>query len=229
MSKSYINDLPYEIIKLLIDEMDGQSWINFDRTNKCFHNILSENERYAKYIEINKKKCDKHRGTIIIDGIEYYMTHKKMNKSMQKKRKYENTCYVFCNYCCAELNSRNLQKHQLLHCNGWHDLICKRCGVVDPHHTNCKFAYVQCGYCETSFYKYEIRAHETECGNILLKCDDCHESVKCKDFVNHVNLCCTEIRIRYKHCGKMYQERNCGHVLAHDETCTRICNHLDLN
>ena len=102
------------------------------------------------------------------------MTHKKMNKSMQKKRKYENTCYVFCNYCCAELNSRNLQKHQLLHCNGWHDLICKRCGVVDPHHTNCKFAYVQCGYCETSFYKYEIRAHETECGNILLKCDDCH-------------------------------------------------------
>ena len=80
-----------------------------------------------------------------------------------------------------------------------------------------------CSYCFDSFYKYQLIAHEKDCGDIEKECNDCHWKIKSKDYNHHKNSECKEKKTTCIYCRTIYREAYKDEVNKHNLRCRKRC------
>ena len=160
-----IHDMPIELIKIIVESMNGQTWLKFRRSSKYYNSILTlKKDIYEKLKDAQREQYDKSFRTIIKNGIKYYRPDKDDNKDM----------HIYCNDCSACLKLANLTNH-LNACRIYRPLICNDCGIPTPFHKlvgkKCMFCFEKCKYCVESIILYEKDSHELMCGELLKECN----------------------------------------------------------
>jgi len=245
-----LDDLPRELIGVLFDKLDNQSWLNLQHTNKYYYNILPIKLKYTKLKQIQIDQSDKLKW-IEHNEQKYYYT----SDSSENFIKYPNldfNIYIHCNGCSESIRIGNKNNHKLhlldnhlVRCNKNKPFICQHCDVPINHYrstqrvyynykniyhkTNngvCLFSLLQCNYCDKQLYNYEKEYHEISCKEIDKECNLCHLMMKNKDYNDHLKICKERV-INCTCCNKSYRPQYFEENKEHYDQCQTKCKHCN--
>lgn len=248
MDTTTLDDLPSEIIKVTMDMLDNQSWLNFQHTNKYYYNILPIKLKYNKLKQIQIDKSDKLKW-IEHNGQKYYY-NSDYSENFIKYPNHNINAYIHCNGCSESIRIGNKNNHKLhllddhlVRCNKNKPFICQYCDVLVNyyysiqrvnynykniyHKTNngvCLFSLVQCEYCDKQLYNYEKEYHEISCKELDKECNFCHLMMKNKDYADHLKTCKERV-VKCTCCNKSYRPEYFEENKEHYDQCQRKCKH----
>lgn len=87
------------------------------------------------------------------------------------------------------------------------------------HVQRCDYAIFECGGCHDGFYSGDIKQHQTQCPEMLTKCEKCGSSVIRRGLVGHNEANCTKRVTKAPCCGK---ETTADQVSAHLGECPEM-------
>ncbi|ARF11953.1 hypothetical protein Klosneuvirus_3_88 [Klosneuvirus KNV1] len=245
-----LDDLPRELIDVLLDKLDNQSWLNLQHTNKYYYNILPIKLKYTKLKQIQIDQSDKLKW-IEHNGQKYYYTSQTSANFIQYPNLNFNV-YIHCNGCSASIGIGNKDNHKLhlldnhlVKCNKNKSFICQHCDVPINHYDSlqrvdynktsiyhktdngvCLFSMVQCKYCDKQLYNYEKEYHEISCKELDKECNLCHLTMKNKDYFDHLKICKERV-INCTCCNKSYRPEYFEEYKNHYNQCQVPCKHCN--